>query len=70
MADATPQAFTPAPAAQSAQSLDSLFYQPADAFFRGHAHTALTYDDVTLATLFSDVLPRDAQLDTLLAAAR
>jgi IMP dehydrogenase len=67
MADATPIALTPAPSAQSAQSLDNLFYQPADAFFREHAHTALTYDDVTLATLFSDVLPRDAQLDTLLA---
>jgi IMP dehydrogenase len=28
---------------------------------------ALTYDDVTLATLYSEVLPRDTQLDTVLA---
>ena len=55
MADATPQ------------SLDSLFYKTADAFFAEHNHTALTYDDVTLATLYSEVLPRDAQLDTRLA---
>ena len=27
----------------------------------------LTYDDVTLATLYSEVLPRDTQLDTILA---
>ena len=54
MADATPQ------------SLDSLFYKTADPFFADHTHTALTYDDVTLATLYSEVLPRDAQLDTRL----
>ncbi len=51
----------------SPQSLDDLFYKPADRFFAEHSHTALTYDDVTLATLFSEVLPRDAQLDTRLA---
>ena len=28
---------------------------------------ALTYDDVTLATLYSEILPRDTQLDTQLA---
>lgn len=46
---------------------DAEFYLPADRFFPAHAAVALTYDDVTLATLFSDVLPRDAQLDTRLA---
>lgn len=47
--------------------LDSQFYQPADAFFTAHSGTALTYDDVTLATLYSEVLPRDTQLATELA---
>lgn len=47
--------------------LDAAFYQPADEFFHTHRAVALTYDDVTLATLFSDVLPRDTQLDTRLA---
>jgi len=47
--------------------LDSQFYQPADAFFPGHAGTALTYDDVTLATQYSEVLPRDTQLTAPLA---
>ncbi|MEK0445935.1 MAG: hypothetical protein RLZZ399_1256 [Verrucomicrobiota bacterium] len=53
--------------AASDQSLDSLFYKPADSFFQEHASAALTYDDVTLATLYSEVLPRDAQLDVRLA---
>lgn len=48
-------------------SLDSSFYQPADPFFAGQSGTALTYDDVTLATLFSDILPREAVLDTTLS---
>lgn len=47
--------------------LDAQFYLPADEFFAAHRHTALTYDDVTLATLFSEILPRDTQLDTRLA---
>mgnify|MGYP002789596749 CR=1 FL=1 len=47
--------------------IDSAFYQPADAFFQSHRTVALTYDDVTLATLYSEVLPRDTQLDTRLA---
>jgi IMP dehydrogenase len=52
---------------QKAALLDSEFYQPADAFFASHRHLALTYDDVTLATLYSEILPRDTQLDTTLA---
>lgn len=47
--------------------LDASFYQSADAFFTSHRGMALTYDDVTLATLYSDVLPRETQLDTTLA---
>ena len=52
---------------QKPTSLDAEFYQPADVFFAAHRHLALTYDDVTLATLYSEVLPRDTQLDTTLA---
>ena len=47
--------------------LDAEFYQPAEKFFPAHHTLALTYDDVTLATLYSEVLPRDTQLDTTLA---
>src|SRR5947208_12584563 len=47
-------------------NLDSKFYQPADAFFPAFNHIGLTYDDVTLATLYSEILPRDTQLDTTL----
>lgn len=46
---------------------DSLFYRPAREFFPAHANLALTYDDVTLATLYSDILPRDADFSTCLA---
>lgn len=43
---------------------DSVFYQSADSFFQANAHTALTYDDITLATGYSEVLPREAKLET------
>src|SRR5256885_15266078 len=49
------------------KSFDSLFYQAADAFFPAHASLGLTFDDLTLATLYSEVLPRDTQLETQLA---
>jgi len=52
---------------QPPNSVDAEFYQSADAFFAAHRSVALTYDDVTLATLYSEVLPRDTQLDTALA---
>ncbi|HSH15775.1 MAG TPA: IMP dehydrogenase, partial [Verrucomicrobiae bacterium] len=53
--------------AASSASLDDQFYQPADTFFPGSHRVGLTYDDVTLATLYSEILPRDTQLDTRLA---
>ncbi len=40
------------------------FYKAADDFFREHAGLALTYDDVTLATLYSETLPRETNLET------
>jgi IMP dehydrogenase len=46
---------------------DSRFYKPADAFFPAYNSLGLTFDDVTLATLYSEILPRDTQLDTTLA---
>jgi IMP dehydrogenase len=48
-------------------SFDSEFYRSADEFFPAQGGVALTYDDVTLATLFSEVLPRDCRLETTLS---
>src|SRR6516225_12302011 len=47
--------------------LDSKFFKPADAFFPAYNNIGLTFDDVTLATLYSEVLPRETQLDADLA---
>lgn len=44
-------------------SVDDQFYRDADTFFRDNANVGLTYDDVTLATRFSAVLPRFTRLD-------
>ncbi len=52
--------------AELSAPIDGVFYKPADAFFRDQPGLALTYDDVSLATLFSDILPRDASLETSL----
>src|SRR5438067_11845745 len=54
-------------ATKDSDHLDSKFYKSADAFFTAYNNIGLTYDDVTLATLYSEVLPRDTQLDTHLA---
>ena len=48
-------------------NLDDTFYQPADAFFSANNKIGLTFDDITLATLYSEILPRDTQLSTRLA---
>ncbi|MBX3745756.1 MAG: IMP dehydrogenase [Verrucomicrobiae bacterium] len=53
--------------AATAHPTDSEFYLPAEPFFSAHRHVGLTYDDVTLATQFSEILPRDTQLATSLA---
>ena len=45
------------------------FYLPAAAFFRANIPTALTFDDVSLATLYSDILPKDADTSTSLSEA-
>src|SRR5881296_4048305 len=54
-------------ASKELERLDSQFYKPADRFFPAYSELGLTYDDVTLATLYSEILPRDTQLDTQLA---
>ena len=56
-------------AATRNSNLDDTFYQPADKFFPANAKIGLTFDDVTLATLYSEILPRDTHLDTRLAEA-
>jgi IMP dehydrogenase len=56
-------------ATSSASGADSEFYLPADAFFRASLPTALTFDDVSLATLYSDILPKDADTATALSDA-
>ena len=52
-----------------ATAFDAEFYQPADAFFRANLPVALTFDDVSLATLYSEILPKDADTSTTLSDA-
>ena len=40
------------------------FFQPADTFFPKAVPFGLTFDDLSLATLYSEILPRDANLTT------
>ncbi len=54
-------------AATRISTLDDPFYQPADEFFPTNNKIGLTFDDITLATLYSEILPRDTHLDTALA---
>jgi IMP dehydrogenase len=54
-------------ATKASHNLDAEFYKPAEAFFRAYHNIGLTFDDVTLATLYSEILPRDTQLDIRLA---
>jgi IMP dehydrogenase len=51
----------------STSNLDSVFYRDADSFFSANSEVGLTFDDVTLATLYSEVLPSQTQLDSRLA---
>ncbi|MDR2981958.1 MAG: IMP dehydrogenase [Puniceicoccales bacterium] len=46
---------------------DELFYKPAGKFFLDHAGIGLTYDDVSLATRYSDILPRMTRIDTTIS---
>ena len=42
-------------------------YQDANAFFSANRGLGLTYDDISLATLYSEVLPKQTNLATQLA---
>ena len=53
--------------AKQADHLDGQFFQAAEEFFPANRGLALTFDDVTLATQYSEILPRDTQLDIELA---
>lgn len=53
-------------AGQFTESADAEFYLGAAEFFAASRPTALTFDDVSLATLYSEILPRDADTSTLL----
>lgn len=48
-------------------SAETDFYLPAERFFAAYASDALTYDDVSLATLYSEILPKDADMATSLS---
>jgi len=54
-------------AATRKSTLDDSFYQAADVFFKANSKLGLTFDDITLATLYSEVLPRETKLDTTIA---
>lgn len=47
---------------------DALFYKDAESFFKDHSSIGLTFDDVTLATRFSEILPRMTRVETRLSA--
>lgn len=44
------------------------YYLPAETFFGRNLPVALTYDDISLATLYSEVLPRQTNLATRLSS--
>src|SRR5215470_16345829 len=61
------RAFSDMAPAKEPANVDSQFYKNADGFFASYSGLGLTYDDVTLATLYSEILPRDTQLDVQIA---
>lgn len=48
-------------------SIDTTFYKNVDAFFSAPPLCGLTYDDVSLATLYSEILPHQTSLETRLS---
>ncbi len=48
-------------------SMDKEIFLPAEQFFEQTKPTGLTFDDISLATRYSDVLPSDANLGTKLS---
>ena len=54
-------------AKSNAAAIDAEFYQTAAEFFAANRPVGLTFDDVSLATRYSDILPRDADTSTELS---
>ena len=52
-------------ATKEPDNLDAKFYKPADLFFPAYNNIGLTFDDLTLATQYSEILPRNTQLDAV-----
>jgi len=52
---------------ESSNNLDTSFYLDADSFFSRNSPTGLTFDDVSLSTRYSEILPRETNLDTRLS---
>ena len=51
----------------SANNSNDGFYLNADQFFKANLPVGLTYDDLSLATLYSEILPKQTSLATQLA---
>ncbi|MFP6892489.1 MAG: IMP dehydrogenase, partial [Opitutales bacterium] len=47
--------------------MDEEFFLPPDEFFRQSLPLGVTFDDITLATRYSEILPRDVNLETKLS---
>jgi IMP dehydrogenase len=62
--DTTQPSFSVMAVTRNNSVLDDSFYFPADKFFAANSNVGLTFDDITLATLYSDILPRNTQLET------
>ena len=45
-------------------STSNRFFQPAESFFESAIPFGLTYDDLSLATLYSETLPKETNLST------
>lgn len=54
-------------ATTSSEDFDADYYQSAEKFFAANRPVGLTFDDVSLATRFSDTLPKDADPSTALS---
>lgn len=54
-------------ATSTVSPVDAEFYQPADAFFRANMPMALTFDDISLSTQYTEILPKDADTSTQLS---
>ena len=47
--------------------MDKEIFLPAEQFFEQAKPTGLTFDDISLATRYSEVLPNDANLESRLS---